>query len=352
MGCSMRALRVSRRTVPILALVALHASGCRDSFDGAELDGIGTREGTGSCPVPGPLPFQTTSASFESQESASWSKDNPYATHQGQDVLGTETPQQISGTMTRSAGTLLNQRGVAAEWVSFWTRDESGSWAQLGRVKTDGNGAFDFTVPADQQFAVGTGSLFSILEGDGTCAVHGTFVWPAATQVVVTDIDGTITFNDDELLKQLLDDPGYVPKENQSASQMLNTWADKGYRVVYLSARPHSLRGISRAWLHGVGAPFGPFRTADTFVYGESAREYKAAFIERVKNELGWEVVAAYGNADSDIQAYEDAGIPKDVTFIIGERAGENGTVAIGNNDYSDHLASYVQNQPEAQQPF
>jgi phosphatidate phosphatase PAH1 len=133
---------------------------------------------------------------------------------------------------------------------------------------------------------------------------------------------------------------------------MLNTWAQKGYRVAYLSARPHNLRGISRVWLHGIGAPFGPMRTADTFVHGESARTYKAQFLERVQSELGWEIVAVYGNADSDILAYEDAGIPKGVTFIVGELAGQNGTVAIGNNDYTDHVAAYVSVQPDAQQPL
>ncbi|MFW5741355.1 MAG: hypothetical protein ACOC1F_13425 [Myxococcota bacterium] len=339
-----------RWTIPLVVLLA--STGCRDSFDGAELDGISTREGTGTCPVPGPLPFETTSSSFESDASNEWLTNNPYVTHSGQDLLGANAGNELSGTMTRSSGTLLTQRGVENEWVSAWRRDPAGGWVQLGRVKTDNQGNFTLPIPSDQSFDVGTGSVFSILEGDGTCTVHGVFVWPAGTQVILTDIDGTITFDDNELLKQLMDDPGYVPKENQSASEMLNTWADKGYRVVYLSARPDNLRGISREWLHGVGAPFGPFRTAGSFVYGESAREYKADFIEYVKNDLGWQIVAAYGNAGSDIRAYEDAGIGKDVTFIIGERAGESGTVAIGNNDYTDHISSYVQSQPDAQQPF
>ena len=335
-----------------LSLLFVSASGCRDSFDGAEFDGIGTRQGTGSCPVPGPLPFQTASNAFETSAAADWKIDNPHVTHSGMDIVGSTSPQELSGTMTRSSGTLLSQKGVVDEWVSLWSRDGAGAWLQLGRVKTDGLGAFSLTVPADQHFAVGTGSVFSVLEGDGTCAVHGAFIWPAGTQVIVTDIDGTITFDDNELLKQLMEDPAYVPKENQSASQMLNTWADKGYQVVYLSARPHNLRGISREWLHGIRAPFGPFRTADAFVYGDSAREYKAEFLNRVATDLGWQIVAVYGNADSDIQAYEDADISKQVTFIVGERAGESGTVAIGNNDYTNHISSYVEQQPDAQQPF
>lgn len=345
-------LHYHHRGAAVLALLLVCTSGCRDSFDGAQLDGIGVREGSGVCPVPGPLPFQTPTSSFESSEAVEWRADNPYVTHSGMDIVGASPQQELTGTMTRSAGTLMSQRGVVEEWVSFWRRDGGGGWVQAGRVKTDGLGGFAFTLPADQQFGVGTGSIFAVLEGDGTCTVHGSFIWPSGTQVIVTDIDGTLTFDDNELLKQLMEDPDYVPKENQSASQMLNRWAEKGYRVVYLSARPHNLRGVSREWLHRVGAPFGPVRTADSFVYGESAREYKAAFLQLVLAEFGWQIIAAYGNADSDIEAYEDAGIPKQVTFIVGERAGESGTVAIGNNDYTEHLSSYVDPQPEAQQPF
>jgi phosphatidate phosphatase PAH1 len=61
---------------------------------------------------------------------------------------------------------------------------------------------------------------------------------------------------------------------------------------------------------------------------------------------FGWVPVAAYGNATTDITAYENAGIPKDVTFIIGEYAGTSGTVAIPNDDYTDHIATFVEAQP------
>ncbi len=336
--------------VAALATCLVFGTGCRDSFDGAQLDGLETQSGTGTCPVPGALPFETMSSSFETTEAKDWASNNPHVTHSGQDLLGMDGGQPLSGIMSRSAGTLISQRGVMDEWVSLWRRE--GSWRQVGRVKTDGLGGFSLSLPADGQFSMGTGSLFSVLEGDGTCAVHGVFVWPSGTKVIVTDIDGTLTLDDNELLKQVMESPTHVPKENQGASEMLNTWAEKGYRIVYLSARPHNLRGISRVWLHGVGAPFGPLRTADTFVYGESARIYKAQFIDRIRTELGWEIVAVYGNADSDILAYEDAGIPKSVTFTIGELAGENGTVAIGNNDYTQHTTSFVRNQPDAEQPF
>jgi phosphatidate phosphatase PAH1 len=55
--------------------------------------------------------------------------------------------------------------------------------------------------------------------------------------------------------------------------------------------------------------------------------------------------VAAYGNARTDIEAYEDVGIPKEKTFIIGPYAGEKGTTPI-REDYRSHVDT-VEEYPE-----
>ncbi len=329
--------------------VSLLQQGCRESFDGAMLDGLELQSTAGGvCPTPGPLPFTTQTETFANPDTVETTQANPFPTHGGQDMLAGE--RSLNGNMSRASNFLLTQRPIQAEWVSFWMR-QNGTWIEVGRTTTDSNGAYAFSLGAEPTLGTGTSSLFAVLEGDATCAVHGAFNWPSGTQVIITDIDGTLTLDDNELTDQIMGNPTYVPKQNASAAQMLQAWAAKGYFIVYVSARPHALRGVSRSWLHQVGAPFGPLHTADTFVYGESARTYKAAFIQRMKNDLGWQIIAAYGNAESDIQAYEDAGIPKEVTFIVGPEAGKSGTQPIGNNDFSEHL-TYVQNQPSATQPF
>ena len=60
----------------------------------------------------------------------------------------------------------------------------------------------------------------------------------------------------------------------------------------------------------------------------------------------GWRFDYAYGNADSDIGAYEDAGIAKDATFIIGEEAGNEGTVAIEGEDWLAHTDAHLPTVP------
>ena len=147
---------------------------------------------------------------------------------------------------------------------------------------------------------------------------------PSGTKFVVTDIDGTMTASDDELFKEI-DDGSYVPVENPSADVLMNDWASKGYQVVFLTARPHVFRAETRQWLHDKGFPTGPVITANSLVFGDSAREYKGAWVKRMTTVFGWTVVAAYGNAESDVQAYEDAGIPKNITFTVGEATGHLG---------------------------
>ena len=65
-------------------------------------------------------------------------------------------------------------------------------------------------------------------------------------------------------------------------------------------------------------------------------------------DDFGWTPVAAYGNADTDIGAYDEAGIPKDITFIVGELAGTEGTMPVENLDYADHIAAFVDPYPDA----
>ena len=60
-----------------------------------------------------------------------------------------------------------------------------------------------------------------------------------------------------------------------------------------------------------------------------------------------WDIVAVYGNAQSDIDAYADAGIPLETTFIIGPLAGGGGTQPIDGGDYTDHIASFVDGEPD-----
>jgi phosphatidate phosphatase PAH1 len=126
------------------------------------------------------------------------------------------------------------------------------------------------------------------------------------------------------------------------ADHLTQAWAAKGYTIVYLTARTHDLRAESRSWLEDLGFPTGPLITEN----GAKADVYKTLWLKRMIQSFGWEVVAAYGNADTDITAYDNAGIAKDRTFIVGPLAGMSGTQPIANLDFTNHIATYVAIQP------
>jgi hypothetical protein len=314
------------------------------------------------CPVPGSLPFATQSTGFASTAAEGVAAANPRNKDEASDILGnpggklafttmdndqSPSPELKNFTGSKARGT--NDAGLLStplvgEFVSLWSYDGA-SWTEAARGTTNDFGDYSFS-----GVELGLNRLqphYAILEADQTCAAHYTFLLPPAAQVVVTDIDGTMTLADEELYSQIADG-AYDPRENTSASAMMNLWADKGYTVIYLTARPHLFRAETRSWLDAHGFPVGPVVSANSLVVNDSARQYKRTWVSRLTEDFEWQVVAAYGNATSDIEAYEDAGIPKDITFIIGENAGVSETVGIDNNDFTNHIADFVTPYPDA----
>ncbi len=343
-----------RRLLPVLALLAACGSG---SDDPPLSDGTSLR-----CPTPGALPFRLDSDGFQKASNATLVADNPRTKDEASDTLG--TPSGIVASVTASiylpddqapraggvgyrgakarttpSGGLL-AKPIADEQVSLWTYDTtSTAWQTLGSATTDADGYYD--VPAAGN-AVPTGQpVYAVLEGDGSCAEHHSYLLPAGSKVVVTDIDGTLTLDDTEIITQV-GDGSYLPKPMGSAVRLIQAWADKGYTIVYLTARLHTLRAESRTWLTALDFPPGPLITEN----GSQADVYKTLWLKRMIEDFHWEVVVAYGNADTDITAYANAGIAKDKTFIVGPLAGNMGTQPIENRDFADHITTYVSAQP------
>lgn len=355
----------------IFATIAVLSSahvGCRG---GGSTDGEGGSSGTGitddtalACPFPGALPFEVEAQGFESSDNQLTVDGSPRSKDAAADALGNPggvfADTYVAADAASAAGNIrykgkkartgqnsgLTAIPIRGEAVSLWTYDTEGAaWLSLGRAITDDDGRYDIA-PTAGFVSLGQ-PVYAVLEADKSCATHYDFLSPTGTKTIITDIDGTLTLSDEELFKQI-DDGSYDPLENASASALMNLWSDKGYQIVYLTARPHEFRAETRAWLEDRGFPLGAVITANTLVFDETARQYKRSWVNRVVTDFGWNVVAAYGNASSDIDAYEDGGIPKDITFIVGPNAGANGTQSIENNDYGNHITDFVSQQPDA----
>lgn len=311
------------------------------------------------CPRPGDLPFRLEPG-FGDAANAHLADTSPRVKDEATDAIG--NPGGVVATTAlaedqpvstapiayrgRKARTGINDgllsQPLPGEAVSLWTYDEAAaSWTSLGRTTTGADG--DYELAATGFVAAPGRPVYAMLEADGSCTEHYSYLLPAGTKVVVTDVDGTLTTEDGELIHELTDGT-YVAAMKGAADRLTQTWARKGYTIVYITARPHVFRAETRAWLQAGAFPVGPVITA--VAIGDAAA-YKTVWLDRMIDDLGWDVVAAYGNADTDIAAYAAAGIAKDRTFIIGPLAGSEGTVAIPDDDYAAHIADFVETQPD-----
>ena len=177
----------------------------------------------------------------------------------------------------------------------------------------------------------------------------------ATSAAIVTDIDETLTTDDLEWVKQILD-PDHDPEARPDADTLMNGWADRGYTVVYVTARGEdaalvdgtSARDATVAWL---AAHDFPYTDANVYLadgigaFGEDAVDYKAGVLDGL-TAAGTDVVWAYGNAETDIEAFQAGGVPDDHIFLVGDLAGTMGVEPITNEDaYTNHVADFLVDQ-------
>jgi len=249
--------------------------------------------------------------------------------------------------------TYLQADAPCGLWESEGVLDtsEDGEHGQRHGIRDDGGRIF-LELPAGRRRPLGWHPVRMLVHGDHSVAAFRLGVVPAGAQAVVFDIDGTLTTADFELIHELFDDlfaGDYVPEMYPAAVDVVRTWHDLGYLVIYVTGRPDMLRRISERWLREQGFPPGALHLTDTNQQAlpteRGVARYKAEFLERLHEDLGLDIVAAYGNASTDISAYEQAGVPKERTYIIGAHAGDEGTVGV--EDYGTHLLD-LQDEPPA----
>ena len=297
-------------------------------------------------------PFSTVTKGFASEDSANVLETGRLFMNESQDSYGLPGAlAPLRGKMQRGTSNYIVGKVFAGEKVSLWVQNTTGTWEQSGAsISTDASGNYTFPLAAAQQVQNTSTHAYVLLEGDGSCAEHGVYAWPRGTQIVVTDIDGTMTKANAEFETQVTK-PSYVPLEHHSAAATMTAWTSKKYRVVFLSARPDNFRDPTRVWLRDKGVNFGPIVTATSFVTGAAAIDYKTKALQKMVTDYGWKIVAAYGNEPSDVQAYANVNVPKAQTFTVENANGIEGTTGIPGDDYGPHLTNYVSKQPDAQQP-
>lgn len=239
--------------------------------------------------------------------------------------------------------------------------DTCDSYGALGTVVTDDDGRTAFEVSPD--FAPshpGVYNIMQVMRGDASMVGSRLTLAPEGTRIVVFDVDGTLTIGDDELVNEMkneyLDElySGKRPPEAYpGAAELTKAWAAKGYLVVYITGRPYWLSQLTRTWLDTENCAPGHLHTTDRSRDARPSQggvgEFKLAYLKKLV-DAGYKIDYVYGNTESDIFAYDGAGIPPERTHIIGEHGGKSGTRALSGG-YTKHLG-WVAEQPNALQPF
>lgn len=243
------------------------------------------------------------------------------------------------------------------EWIEVWIDDCAGGYERLGEELTDSDGRIGLPMVASNVPEVGEYGLYFRVKGDNSIARSTLRVYPIGTRFIVFDIDATLTTSDSSLVGQSVSEilgGNLLPEARDGALDIVNLrHGQHGYELLYLTGRPYLLDSLTRDWLIQLGFPAGTVHLTDdvsnSWPSEGQVGDYKADFLFSVI-DAGFTIDMAYGNATSDIYAYERVDIPKDVTFILGEHGGESDTVALGEG-YLEHIEA-VRDDVAATQPF
>jgi hypothetical protein len=241
--------------------------------------------------------------------------------HRGRDEIYIDgTAQWLIG---RFAYGIFDSPIVDEDIDIYLLRDCGSTWEKLGTVRTtmnaqhmpvegvdDNGGRVYFEIPANKTLGVGRHRVRFVVAGDLTAAELFIEHVPRTMPFFVSDVDGTLTTSENaEALAYL---GGTLPGANADAANALNRLAAKGYRPFYLTARAEWLTERTRAFLAKEGFPPGLVRTSLSALglTGTAAADYKSAELAALAAN-GIHPAFAFGNTDTDAQAYQNAAVPK-----------------------------------------
>lgn len=145
--------------------------------------------------------------------------------------------------------------------------------------------------------------------GLGGCAHLSAVVVPQAASdapgIAVFDIDGTLTPTVAQIFSVRPD-----------ASAVVRLYAERGHRIVYLTARAPALQGTLLAFLSRNGFPPGDVVVPKDRAEHAAPATFKSRALADYRAH-GWGVAVAYGDSSSDFEAYARAGIPRERVFAL-----------------------------------
>ena len=213
---------------------------------------------------------------------------------------------------------------IADEEIDLYLNEGCGdAWIPLGTVNTtdDGDhptvegvedsGGWVYFDATSLGLGEGRHRFLMVVAGDLTTTEVYIDIVAAGTPIIVSDVDGTLTTQETEEFTALL--TGQLPNANPDSAAVLTALATQGYRVFYLTARPEFLGRRTREFLEAHDYPLGLVHTTLSFggATGSAAVAYKSGELEAIAAR-GLVPSWAFGNTDSDAEAFAGASVPED----------------------------------------
>lgn len=209
-------------------------------------------------------------------------------------------------------------RGCGNSWEKLETQrtSEDGQHPTVAGVEDTGGRVY-VDLSKHGALAVGRHRVRFVVKADNSTADAFLEVLPPGpTRWAVSDVDGTLTISEDAAFEDVLGGP---PSEaNEGSAAALGTLAQRGYFIVYLSARPQWLEPLTRDWLKLRGYPPGLIQTTLGFTgaRGAAAATFKTDALALLKSAAGASPAIGFGNTDTDAQAYQSAGIASNRAWL------------------------------------
>jgi hypothetical protein len=203
------------------------------------------------------------------------------------------------------------QRGCASSWEKLGTAVTTGRGQPHPTVEgvDDADGRVYFDIPTEKRLGLGRHRVRLVVAGDGSSTDLFLDVVPPKTPIFVTDVDGTLTSSENIEFLKLLE--GTLPDTHPGAPEALRALAAKGYRPMYVTARPEWLVQRTRDFLETHGFPPGIVHTSTSLLgagFGASAATFKTGELAMLAQK-GLVPSFAFGNKPSDSDAYGTANI-------------------------------------------
>ena len=244
--------------------------------------------------------------------------------------------------------------------IYIWSyTDETPHWKYIGDTTTCDNdqskydaddfcateskgGMINYNIPMEQKLPIGLHLIKLYMKKDGISTNMYIRVKPNNEQLkmVVFDMDGTLTTDDSQVTLTYVTslwDGSRDMEMYPGAPEIANYYYQRGYEIIYVTARPYWLTEMSYVWLVEKGFPLGLMHAYEGAIPDGNfdAETYKKGYLESLTNK-GVKFSYTYGNALTDISAYKYIGTDCNRIFIIGENAGKDCSTPV--EDYPLHL--------------